>query len=380
MVARRLLLGFALVLSFAWALTLARRPARPSEPAPPARPLPSPQVNTTAAPGPAPAGMVWVPGGTFWMGGPLPSEEARRHKKSSPDAPVCTGLLAGFPDAQPAHLVELVGYWMDATEVTNAEFARFVKATGYVTFAERVPTADQYPGARPEMLVAGSVVFTPPRSPVPLDDAMRWWSYVKGADWRHPEGPRSSLAGRQRFPVVQLSWDDAVAYAKWAGKRLPTEAEWEFAARGGLDRKLYVWGDEMRPQGRWMANTWQGPFPVSDTGEDGYRGLAPVGSYAPNGFGLYDAAGNAWEWCDDWYRDDYYATLAALPAPIHDPHGPETGHDPMEPGTPKRVQRGGSMLCTDQYCARYMVGTRGKGAPDTGNSHVGFRCVRDAKS
>jgi formylglycine-generating enzyme required for sulfatase activity len=324
--------------------------------------------------------MAWIPGGTFWMGGPPVSEDARHQKQSHPDAPMCDGLLTGFPDAQPTHLVEVTGFWMDTTEVTNAEFAAFVKATGYVTVAERVPTAEQYPGARPEMLVAGSVVFTPPRNPVPLDNAMQWWSYVKGASWKHPEGPASNLAGRDRLPVVQVSWDDAVAYAKWAGKRLPTEAEWEFAARGGLDRKLYVWGDEMRPNGKWMANTWQGQFPVRDTGEDGHRGLAPVASYPANGFGLYDVAGNAWEWCDDWYRDDYYATLAALPAPVRDPHGPPSGYDPAEPGAPKRVQRGGSMLCTDQYCARYLVGTRGKGAPDTGNSHVGFRCVRDARS
>ncbi|MGH7419099.1 MAG: SUMF1/EgtB/PvdO family nonheme iron enzyme, partial [Candidatus Rokuibacteriota bacterium] len=229
--------------------------------------------------------MAWIPGGTFWMGGPAPSEEARRHKQSHPDEPVCSGLVTGFPDAQPVHLVELEGFWMDTTEVTNARFARFVGETGYVTVAERVPTAEQYPGARPEMLVAGSVVFTPPQAAVPLDDHLRWWSYVKSADWRHPEGPKSSLRGREGFPVVHVSWDDAVAYAKWAGKRLPSEAEWEFAARGGLDGKAFAWGDEFRPQGRFMANTWQGRFPVSNGSEDGHRGLAPVGSYPANGFG-----------------------------------------------------------------------------------------------
>jgi formylglycine-generating enzyme len=324
--------------------------------------------------------MAWIPGGAFWMGGPAPSEEARRRKHDHPDDPVCSGLVTGFPDAQPVHFVEVDGFWMDTTEVTNAEFARFVEETGYVTVAERVPTAEQYPGARPEMLVAGSVVFTPPKHPVPLDDHLRWWSYEKGADWRHPEGPKSSLAGRENFPVVHVSWDDAAAYAKWAGKRLPTEAEWEFAARGGLDRKPFAWGDALRPSGRWMANTWQGRFPVSNSSEDGHRGLAPVGTYAANGYGLFDVAGNVWEWCADWYADDYYATLAAQPAPVRNPMGPETFHDPSDPGTPTRVQRGGSMLCSDQYCARYMVGTRGKGAADTGNNHVGFRCVRDARS
>ena len=325
--------------------------------------------------------MAWIPGGTFWMGGPEPSEEARRRKQAHPDDPVCSGLVEGFPDAQPVHLVEVDGFWMDETEVTNAEFARFVKETGYVTVAERVPTAEQYPGAPPENLVAGSVVFTPPttKDPIPLDNHLRWWSYVKGADWRHPEGPKTSLAGREQLPVVHVSWDDAAAFAKWAGKRLPTEAEWEFAARGGLDRKPFPWGDEMRPAGRWMANTWQGRFPVQNSSEDGARGLSRVGTYAPNGYGLFDVAGNVWEWCADWYADDYYATLAAQPAPVRNPKGPETSHDPSDPRTPTRVQRGGSMLCSDQYCARYMVGTRGKGAADTGNNHVGFRCVRDAR-
>jgi sulfatase modifying factor 1 len=300
-------------------------------------------------PGPAPDGMVWIHSGEFWMG--------------SDD----------FPDAQPWHRVYVDGFWMDKTEVTNEQFEKFVKATGYVTLAERTPTKEEFPTAPPENLVAGSVVFTPPDKPVPLNNHYQWWDYVKGANWRHPTGPKSNLQGKEKYPVVHIAFADALAYCKWAGKRLPTEAEFEFAARGGLEKKTYVWGDEFRPGGKWMANTFQGHFPERNTGEDGFVGTAPVGSFPPNGYGLYDMAGNVWEWCSDWYRPDYYKML---PEVARNPHGPATSFDPSEPGTQKRVHKGGSFLCTDQYCKRYEPGGRGKGEPDTGTNHLGFRCVK----
>jgi formylglycine-generating enzyme required for sulfatase activity len=281
-------------------------------------------------------------------------------------------------DARPIHRVYVDGFWMDKTDVTNEEFARFVKATGYVTIAERKPTAEDFPGAPLENLVAGSVVFSPPEHPVPLNDHFQWWSYVKGANWRHPEGPKSNLKGREKYPVVQVAYPDAEAYANWAGKRLPTEAEWEFAARGGLAGKRYPWGNEFQPSGKWMANTHQGHFPVTDTGADGYVGIAPVAQFAPNSYGLYDMAGNVWQWTSDWYRPDYYQQLAAAGGVARNPRGPDTPYDPAEPTEKKKVHRGGSFLCTDQYCARYVVGTRGKGEPTTGTNHLGFRCLMRA--
>jgi formylglycine-generating enzyme len=317
----------------------------------------------TTASGPAPPGMVWIPGGEFSMGAADPrSVEHGGHEAMS--------------DARPIHRVFVDPFWMDATEVTNEEFARFVKATGYVTVAEKKPTREEFPDAPVENLKAGSVVFTPPTEPVPLDDHYRWWSYVAGASWRHPLGPASDLRGREKFPVVHVAFEDAAAYAQWAGKRLPTEAEWEFGARGGLSGKLYPWGDDLKPGGRWAANIYEGRFPVrgADLGEDGYVGLAPVARFAPNAYGLYDVAGNVWEWVSDWYRPDYYATLAGGVA--RNPRGPADSFDPAEPGQPKRVHRGGSYLCTEQYCTRYMIGTRGKGEVRTGSNHVGFRCVR----
>ena len=281
-----------------------------------------------------------------------------------------------MPDAQPIHRVAVHGFWMDRTDVTNAEFARFVKATGYVTVEEKRPSPQDVPGVPVADLVAGSLVFTPVSYPVPLDNVTAWWRYQAGADWRHPEGPGSTSAGRDNFPVVQISYPDATAYATWAGKRLPTEAEWEFAARGGLTGKRYAWGDSLRPQGKWMANIWEGVFPVHDSGEDGFAGLAPVGQFPPNGYGLEDMAGNVWQWCSDWYRPDYYQQLAASGAVAHDPKGPDSGFDPDEPAIPKRVQRGGSFLCTYEYCSRYVVGSRGKGDPMSAANHIGFRCVR----
>jgi formylglycine-generating enzyme required for sulfatase activity len=298
--------------------------------------------------------MVFIPGGELSMG----TEDPALGK-----------------DAQPVHRVYVDAFWMDETEVTNEQFDAFVKATGYVTIAERAPRAEDFPGALPENLVAGSVVFAPPRGPVPLNDHLQWWGYVKGASWRHPEGPKSSLRGRVRYPVVHVAWPDAAAYAAWAGKRLPTEAEWEFAARGGLDRKPYTWGDELRPNGRFMANTFQGHFPDHNSKEDGYLEAAPVCSFPRNGFGLCDMAGNVWEWVSDWYRPDTYAALVAAGGVARNPQGPPDSFDPSEPGVSKRVQKGGSFLCTDQYCSRYMPGGRGKGEPDTGTNHLGFRCV-----
>jgi sulfatase modifying factor 1 len=322
--------------------------------------------NDVVAPGSAPAGMVWIPGGEFSMGAAEPVGSDMND----------VGMHA-TDDSRPIHRVYVNGFWMDRTEVTNGEFEAFVKATGYITVAERVPTASEFPGAPPESLVAGSVVFSPPGQPVPLDTHLRWWSYVKGASWRHPLGADSTITGKPDVPVVHIAYEDAVAYANWAGKRLPTEAEWEFAARGGLSGQVYAWGNEFRPAGEWMANSHQGHFPNEDTGTDAFAGIAPVAQFPPNGYGLYDMAGNAWEWTSDWYRPDYYARLAAAGGVARNPRGPDTSYDPSEPGQQKRVHRGGSFLCTDQYCSRYMVGTRGKGEPSTGTNHLGFRLVKD---
>lgn len=315
------------------------------------------ELNPSAG-GPAPEGMVWIPGGEFLMG----SEEPM------------------FRDAHPVHRVMVDGFFIDETEVTNEQFVRFVKATGYITVAERAPKETDYPGARPEMLVAGSVVFSPPDHAVSLHDHFQWWNYVNGADWRHPEGVGSSIEKRMDHPVVHVAFEDAEAYARWAGKRLPTEAEWEYAARGGLEGKRFVWGDSFLPGGKVMANTLQGHFPDHNTAEDGYASTSPVKAFPSNRYGLWGMAGNVWEWTSDWYRHDTYMRRAKNGKALLNPKGPSAGEsfDPSEPGVAKRVQKGGSFLCTDQYCARYMPGGRGKGAPDTGTNHLGFRLVRDA--
>jgi formylglycine-generating enzyme required for sulfatase activity len=317
--------------------------------------------------------MVWIPGGTYWMG--------------------CADC--GMPDTEPVHLVSVEGFWMDETPITNAQFARFVRETSYVTVAERPLDPKDFPGVPREKLVAGAAVFVQPRTDVPLDNPLQWWQYVPGASWKHPEGPGSSVKDRADHPVVHVAWEDAVAYLKWAGKRLPTEAEYEFAARGGLDRKHYAWGEDLKPGGKWPANIWQGRFPASDTGEDGHRRTSSVTAFPPNAFGLYDVGGNVWQWCADWYRPDYYKTFsrsvapaassrsdsasARAPEPAKDPGGPDQSYDPNEPGAAKRVVRGGSFLCSDQYCSRYLVGSRGKAEISSGASNLSFRGVRAAQ-
>lgn len=321
--------------------------------------------GTPAPPGPAPEGMVWIPGGEFSMGAAELEGATHNH----------VDMLA-TEDSRPIHRVALGGYWIDRTEVTNAAFARFVAATGHVTAAERAPTREEFPDAPPAMLVAGSAMFKAPAAPVALDDPLQWWAWVPGASWRTPEGPGSSIEARRDHPVVHAAYADAEAFCRWAGKRLPTEAEWEFAARGGLEGKVYPWGDEFRPGGRWMTNSFQGQFPNRNSGDDGHVATAPVAQFPANGFGLHDVAGNVWEWVSDWYRPDYYAQLARAGGVARDPKGPDDAYDPEEPGSAKRVLRGGSFLCTDQYCSRYMVGARGKAEVNSPTNHVGFRCAR----
>ncbi|TYR33856.1 formylglycine-generating enzyme family protein [Sphingobacterium phlebotomi] len=293
--------------------------------------------------------MVLIEGGTFQMGS------------------------SNFPDAQPIHGVEVSSFYMDEHEVTNAQFKAFVDATGYVTVAERPLDPNEFPGVDPDMLVPGSAVFAAPKGVKGLDNYMQWWQYVPGASWKHPEGPNSSIEGKEKYPVTQLAYQDAEAYAKWIGKRLPTEAEWEYAAKAGKHKdETYYWGSEKKEDGKWLANIYQGDFPSNNTKEDGFETTAPVKSFPPNTYGLYDMEGNVWEWCSDFYRPDYYAH-----SPKANPKGPVDSHDPQEPGLIKRVQRGGSFLCNDQYCERYKAGSRGKGEINSPTNNVGFRCVKD---
>lgn len=308
-----------------------------------------------------PPGMVRIPGGEFTMG---------------TDDPI--GTVA----ERPAHRVRVDAFWMDQTDVTNAEFRRFVEATGYVTTAEKTPTVEDIirysmPGTPPpkkEDLVAGSVVFTPPAQPVPLDNVSGWWKYMHGANWKYPEGPASNLDGKDDHPVVHVSWFDAEAYAKWAGKRLPTEAEWEFAARGGLEKKKFVWGDEPYSEAKPQCNNFQGHFPDKNTATDGYARTSPVKSFPPNGYGLYDMSGNVWQWCSDWFLPDAYVEQAGRSVAVN-PSGPVHSFDPSK-RPPERTHRGGSFLCCVEYCFNYRPSARIGCTPDTGMSHIGFRCVK----
>lgn len=310
----------------------------------------------------APQGMVWIPGGEFAMG--AEDKDARK-------------------DEKPLHRVKVDGYWLDSTPVTNRQFQAFVDATHYVTTAEKAPTLEEImsqvppgtPEPAPELLVAASLVFVPPSHPVPLNDLRAWWTWKSGADWKHPSGPDSSIVGKEDHPVVHISWLDAQAYATWAGKRLPTEAEWEFAAIGGRTGVRYSWGNEEFSNEAPQANIWQGTFPNKSTKSNGEFGTTAVRSFAANPYGLYDMAGNVWEWCQDFYHEGYYAELAQKGLAV-DPQGPSTSYDSAEPYATKRVHRGGSFLCHESYCKGYRLSARMKTAPDTSLSHLGFRCAK----
>jgi len=299
--------------------------------------------------------MVWIPGGTFRMG-------SDQH----------------YPEEQPAHEVTVGGFWIDRTPVTNREFRKFINATGHLTFAEIRPEPNDYPGALPQMLKAGSLVFTPPKHSVDLKNWSEWWNFKFGANWRRPHGPRSSISGLDDHPVVHVAYRDAEAYAKWAGKEIPTEAEWEFAARGGLDGAEFAWGSEFTPGDRHMANTWQGAFPRENLALDGYERTSPVTAFPANGYGLYDMIGNVWEWTADWWSTKHESDVKACCIPLNPRGGQEAGsYDPRLPNIriPRRVLKGGSHLCAPNYCRRYRPAARHAEPIDTSTSHVGFRCV-----
>lgn len=311
------------------------------------------------------AGMALIPAGSYDMGG--------------------DNNQAG-EDEYPKHRVSVDAFYMDITEVTNAQFQKFVDATGYITTAERKPNWDELkktvppgtPKPHDSLLVAASLVFSPTSGPVNLNDFSQWWRWVKGADWKHPQGINSNIKGKDNFPVVHVSWDDAIAYCKWAGKRLPTEAEWEWAARGSLINNIYPWGNEQVNIGIPKTNSWEGKFPYLNEQKDRFVKVAPVKSFRSNNYGLYDMAGNVWEWCSDWYDYDYYKSLVGRES--KNPQGPTRSHDPDDPYTPKRSLKGGSFLCNDSYCSGYRVARRMKSSPDTGLEHTGFRCVKDLKN
>jgi formylglycine-generating enzyme len=309
------------------------------------------------APGrPPAAGMVWIPGGSFLM-----------------------GSVDFYPEERPVRRVEVGGFWMDDHPVTVAEFRRFVTATGYVTVAERPLDAAQYPGADPALLRPGSLVFHPTSGPVDLRDVSQWWSYVPGTQWRRPQGPRTSAKGLGNHPVTHVAAEDAEAYASWAGKQLPSEAEWEFAARGGLDGKVFTWGDDFAPQDRMMANTWQGEFPWQNLVTDGWEGTSPVKAFPPNGYALYDMAGNVWEWTSDYYLAHPAGHTEHACCTPRNPRitSAQASLAPGEPGAhiPRRVTKGGSHLCAPNYCLRYRPAARQPQAIDTSTCHLGFRCI-----
>ncbi len=296
-------------------------------------------------------GMVWIPGATFSMG-------SDQH----------------YPEEAPVRKATVNGFWMDIGPVTNREFGRFVRKTGYVTAAERAPDPADYPGARPDLLAAFSSVFVAPGHPVSLNDPYQWWKAVPGADWRHPLGPGSSIRKLPDHPVVHVAWADAAAYASWAGKAIATEAEWELAARGGLDGAEFAWGDELNPDGEWMANTWQGDFPVSNSRDDGYERTSPVGAFPANGYGLYDMIGNVWEWTSDWYAGHAEAASPCCGGGTADAQ--EQSIDQRDPSRiPRKVMKGGSHLCAPNYCRRYRPAARMAQPIDTSTCHLGFRCV-----
>ena len=329
-----------------------RRNAQPSISNATGHPLPWPDhvdSRNAYAPVPVPEGMTWIPGGTFVM-----------------------GTNAGYPEEAPPHRVRVDGFLMDTHEVTNRQFAQFIDDTGYVTVAERTPRAEDYPDAPADMLVPASAVFTHPETITNLQDWSQWWALIPGAAWNHPEGPESDIEELLDHPVAHIAWEDATAYAQWAGKRLPTEAQWEFAARGGQANRAYPWGEDLNPNGLTMANTWQGTFPVGNTKNDAYTGSAPVGTYPANAYGLHDMAGNVWEWCADWYADDWYDR-----SPQSNPTGPKRSNiiDQHSPDMPRRITRGGSFLCAPNYCTRYRVAARMPVTPDSSLAHLGFRCV-----
>ena len=318
-----------------------------------------PQPGGSPPEGAPPKGMVWVAGGEFLMG--------------SNDF---------YPEERPVHDVAVDAFWIDEHPVTVAEFRRFVKATGHLTWAERAPDPADYPGAVPELLVPGSLVFTGSTGPVDLSDIQNWWTWAPGADWRHPEGPGSNLNGRDRHPVTHVASSDAEAYAAWAGKELPTEAQWEYAARGGLEGKIFCWGDEFAPRGRMMANTWQGQFPWENLLLDGYERTSPVKSFPPNGYGLYDMAGNVWEWTSDFFTPVHDGPVDHPCCTPHNPRvtSPDRSYERGGPGAhiPRRVTKGGSHLCAPNYCLRYRPAARQGQAVDSTSSHIGFRCTRRA--